>query len=214
MAKKISQRQKQILDFITSELKSKGFCPSIQEIGRHIGANSTSTIHYHISELMKKGELVHSPGKSRSLMPAGWSYSQAYDDDVVEIPVVGEIAAGQPVFAYEDYQETVKVARSLISTGSAFVLKVRGKSMIEDLIDDGDMVVVRKQNYATDGDIVVALIENEAATLKRIYREKGMVRLQPANSEMAPLFVNDVKILGRVISVIRPMERKARILGD
>ena len=209
---KLTERQKQILDFIVSEMKTTGSAPSIKEIGTFIGTKSTSTIHYHLSELERKGHIVKSSGKSRSIKPARWQYADTHGDDLVEVPVIGEIAAGQPIFAYEDYQETIQVARSLLTNGEAFILKVRGKSMIEDLIDDGDMVLVRKQNHAANGDIVVALVENETATLKRFYRETGRIRLQPANCEMQPIYVNDVKILGRVISVIRTMERKARFM--
>ncbi|MEZ7893022.1 MAG: transcriptional repressor LexA [Candidatus Wallbacteria bacterium] len=211
----LSKRQQEIMDFIISELKNSGQSPSIQEIAAFIGAKSTSTVHYQLSELEKKGYIVKNQGTSRSIKPVDWQYQNPYNDSgdaLVEVPVIGEIAAGKPIFAYEDYQETVKIARSLITNGEAFILRVKGQSMVEDLIDDGDMVVVRKQNFAQNGDIIVALVENEAATLKRFYKEHNRIRLQPANRNMEPIYVPDVTILGRVISVIRPMERKARMM--
>jgi len=213
----LTSRQKSILDFIISELKNSGTVPSIKEISEHIGVTSTSTVHYHLLELEKKGHIVKSSKKSRSIKPARWQFQTPDPEtstDVIDVPIIGEIAAGSPIFAYEDYQQTVKIARSLIANSEAFILKVKGQSMIEDLIADGDMVLVRKQNHASNGDIVVALIEDESATLKRIYQENGRFRLQPANSSMNPIYVNHVRILGRVISVIRPMELKAKILEN
>ncbi len=212
----LSIRQKAILDFIVSELKNRGTSPSIHEIGEHIGLTSTSTVHYHLAELEKKGHIYRDSKKSRSIKPSNWKFKSASpqnSEDIVEVPVIGEIAAGNPIFAYETYDETIKVARSLISNSEAFVLKVKGESMIDDLIDDGDMVLVRKQNYASNGDIVVALIDDEKATLKRFYLENGRVKLQPANKKLSPFYVNHLTILGRVISVIRPMERKAALLS-
>ena len=213
----LSTRQKAILDFIIAELKNRGSSPSIHEIGEHIGVTSTSTVHYHLAELEKKGQILRDSKKSRSIRPAKWKFKSAAPqsvEDVIDVPVIGEIAAGNPIFAYETYDETIKVARSLISNSEAFVLRVKGESMIEDLIDDGDMVLVRKQNYASNGDIVVALVDEDKATLKRFYLENGRVRLQPANRKLAPFYVDHLTILGRVISVIRPMERKAAILSQ
>lgn len=213
----ISSRQKAILDFIISELKNRGSSPSIHEISEHIGVTSTSTVHYHLAELEKKGQIFRDSKKSRSIRPAKWKFKTAAPEDaadVVEVPVIGEIAAGSPIFAYEYYHETIKIARSLISNSEAFILKVKGESMIEDLIDDGDMVLVKKQNYASNGDIIVALVDEDKATLKRFYLENGRFKLQPANKKLAPFYVDHLTILGRVISVIRPMERKAAILAD
>lgn len=188
--------------------------PTNRELGEYLGGKSTGHIDYHLRILREQGVLIHDPKKSRGIMLAtaydAMSISSA-PARMLRIPLRGRIAAGAPIEAIEDQDEYVDIASSVPRDDEVFALRVKGKSMIEDLIDDNDVVVVRAQQTARDGDTVVALLTNgtsEAgeATLKRFYREKGgLIRLQPANSTMQPILVNerDVKIQGKVISVIR-----------
>lgn len=187
--------------------------PTNRELGEYLGGKSTGHIDYHLRILREQGILIHDPKKSRGIMLAEFESVSATvtAPRMLRIPLRGRIAAGAPIEAIEDQDEYVDIASSIPRDDEVFALRVKGKSMIEDLIDDNDVVVVRAQQTARDGDTVVALLTNgmsEAgeATLKRFYREKGgLIRLQPANSTMQPIVVNerDVKIQGKVISVIR-----------
>ena len=187
--------------------------PTNRELGEYLGGKSTGHIDYHLRILREQGVLMHDPKKSRGIMlvnlePAS---APAAQPRMLRIPLRGRIAAGAPIEAIEDRDEYVDIASSVPRGEEVFALRVKGKSMIEDLIDDNDIVVVRAQQTAQDGDMVVALLTNgpsEAgeATLKRFYREKGgLIRLQPANVAMQPIMVSerDVQIQGKVISVIR-----------
>jgi len=187
--------------------------PTNRELGEYLGGKSTGHIDYHLRILREQGLLMHDPKKSRGIMlvnlePAS---APAAQPRMLRIPLRGRIAAGAPIEALEDRDEYVDIASSVPRGEEVFALRVKGKSMIEDLIDDNDIVVVRAQQTAQDGDMVVALLTNgpsEAgeATLKRFYREKGgLIRLQPANAAMQPIMVSerDVQIQGKVISVIR-----------
>ena len=188
MKKSLTPKQKKVYSAIINSIETKGYVPSIEELCEMVGLSSVSSIHHHLKGLEDKGYIEREKGKSRSIRILNDdSPKDIYDDQVVAVPIIGEIAAGEPIFAYEDYTDSVLLARDLISTDEAFILKVRGKSMIEDLIDDGDMVVVKKQNTASNGDIVVALLPDNEATLKRFYKEKDRIRLQPANSSMNPI---------------------------
>ena len=191
--------------------------PTNRELGEYLGGKSTGHIDYHLRILREQGVLIHDPKKSRGIMlrsAAGRSEAAstpAAQPRMLRIPLRGRIAAGAPIEAIEDRDEYVDIASSVPRGEEVFALRVKGKSMIEDLIDDNDIVVVRAQQTAQDGDMVVALLTNgpsEAgeATLKRFYREKGgLIRLQPANAAMQPIMVSerDVQIQGKVISVIR-----------
>ena len=184
--------------------------PTNRELGEYLGGKSTGHIDYHLRILREQGVLMHDPKKSRGIMLRAAS-TPAAPPRMLRIPLRGRIAAGAPIEAIEDRDEYVDIASSVPRGEEVFALRVKGKSMIEDLIDDNDLVVVRAQQTAQDGDMVVALLTNgpsEAgeATLKRFYREKGgLIRLQPANATMQPLLVSerDVQIQGKVISVIR-----------
>jgi repressor LexA len=195
--------------------------PTNRELGEYLGGKSTGHIDYHLRILREQGVLMHDPKKSRGIMLRSDAYRAQRDPEtastpavqprMLRIPLRGRIAAGAPIEASEDRDEYIDIASSVPRGEEVFALRVKGKSMIEDLIDDNDIVVVRAQRTAQDGDMVVALLTNgpsEAgeATLKRFYREKGgLIRLQPANAAMQPIMVSerDVQIQGKVISVIR-----------
>lgn len=204
----LTKRQKQVLDYLVSFTDKRGYSPSFEEIARALKLTSLATVHKHLSTLERKGFLRRGYNQSRSLeilqLPKPVR-KQVIERHSVGLPLVGRIAAGRPVEAVED-RETISLADFARRGKSSFVLQVKGDSMHEDHILDGDYVVVEQTQVANQGEIVVALVRNEDATLKRFYREgPGKVRLQPANSTMAPIIVpaNDVKIQGRVIGVLR-----------
>jgi len=200
MTKQDQRRADRILDFIRETVSDRGYPPSVREIAEGVGLASTSAVHHHLTKLEREGRLHKAATRSRAL-----SVPDALAAKAVRAPIVGEIAAGSPIYAYPDRSETLSVPTELTGKGgrNTFVLRVRGKSMIEDHIDDGDYVVVQEQATARDGDIVVALLEDSTATLKRFYRERDRIRLQPANGEMQPIYARDVQIQGKVIGVIR-----------
>jgi len=198
MTKQDQQRAERILDYIRETIDERGYPPSVREIAEAVGLASTSAVHHHLTKLEKDGRLQKEATRSRALTLPG-----SHAAKVVNAPIVGEIAAGQPIEAYEDRTETMAMPAELAPKHDTFVLRVRGKSMIEDHIDNGDYVVIQPQDTARDGEIVVAILDDNTATLKRFYKERDRVRLQPANSEMEPIYARDVKIQGKVIGVIR-----------
>ncbi len=199
MTKQDQQRAERILEYIRETVADHGYPPTVREIAEAVGLASTSAVHHHLTKLEKDGRLQKQATRSRAL-----TLPDSLVGRVVRAPIVGEIAAGSPIYAYPDRSETLGVPAELAGRGrSTYVLRVRGKSMIDDHIDDGDYVVVQEQNTARDGDIVVALLEDSTATLKRFYRERDRIRLQPANGEMQPIYARDVQIQGKVIGVIR-----------
>jgi repressor LexA len=200
VTKQDQQRADRILSFIRETVGERGYPPSVREIAEAVGLASTSAVHHHLTKLEKDGRLNKEATRSRALSLPGMNGGR-----LVQAPVIGEIAAGQPIHAYEERSETIGLPSELAAGRGreTFVLRVRGKSMIEDHIDDGDFVVVQEQSTARDGDIVVALLEDNVATLKRFYKEKDRVRLQPANGAMSPIYARDVHIQGKVIGVIR-----------
>jgi repressor LexA len=198
MTKQDQQRAERILTYIRETVDERGYPPSVREIAEAVGLASTSAVHHHLTKLEKDGRLQKEATRSRALTLPG-----SHAAKVVNAPIVGEIAAGQPIEAYEDRSETMSLPAELAPRHDTFVLRVRGKSMIEDHIDNGDYVVIQPQETARDGEIVVAILEDNTATLKRFYKERDRVRLQPANSEMEPIYARDVKIQGKVIGVIR-----------
>ena len=203
----LTKRQKEVLDFLVAFETKHGYAPSFEEIGKGLKLTSLATVHKHITTLEKKGFIRRGYNQSRSIEIVQLPKSvkdQVNDRRMHELPLVGRIAAGRPLEAVEQ-RETISLG-DFARGGNSFVLQVKGSSMIEDHIMDGDYVVCEQTQVANAGDIVVALIGGEEATLKRFYREgAGKIRLQPANSEMAPIMVaaNDVKIQGRVIGVLR-----------
>ncbi len=208
----LSTRQRQMLEFIQEFTRARGYPPTVREIGQNVGISSTSVVDYNLKILRKLGFLRRDAEVSRGI---GLLVSDEAEEDrpsnVVSIPVVGLIAAGQPIEAFTTPDDRISLSRDLAEDG-CFALRVKGKSMIEDLIDDGDLVVVRPQETADDGEIVVALLTNGptsegTATLKRLYRERDRVRLQPANAAMEPIYVapEALRIRGKVVAVIRQL---------
>ena len=198
MTKQDQQRAERILEYIRGTIDERGYPPSVREIAEAVGLASTSAVHHHLTKLEKDGRLQKEATRSRALSLPG-----SHAAKLVNAPIIGEIAAGQPIEAYEDRSETMTLPAELAPRHDTFVLRVRGKSMIEDHIDNGDYVVIQPQDTARDGEIVVAILDDNTATLKRFYKERDRVRLQPANSEMEPIYARDVKIQGKVIGVIR-----------
>jgi repressor LexA len=198
MTKQDQQRAERILDYIRETIDERGYPPSVREIAEAVGLASTSAVHHHLTKLEKDGRIQKEATRSRALTLPGSRAAK-----VVNAPIIGEIAAGQPIEAYEDRTETMALPAELAPKHDTFVLRVRGKSMIEDHIDNGDYVVIQPQDTARDGEIVVAILEDNTATLKRFYKERDRIRLQPANGEMEPIYARDVKIQGKVIGVIR-----------
>lgn len=201
--KELTLRQRQILDFIRSEIHRRGFPPSVREIGEAVGLASSSTVHSHLAALEAKGFLRRDPSKPRALEVLDYrDTDRAIDyESVRAVPLVGQVAAGAPLLAAENIEATICLPTEMADE-STFILRVRGDSMIEAGMLDGDYVVVRQQATASDGDIVVALID-EDATVKRYFREADRVRLQPENSAMEPVYVRDLTILGRVVALFR-----------
>jgi repressor LexA len=228
MADALTHRQQEILDFISASIVERGFPPTLREIGEHFQIRSTNGVNDHLKALEKKGHLRREDLKSRAMRPIipgggdvvplragprgprGTMEMLAIDDDLVEVPVVGRVAAGQPILAVENVQDTVKIDRLLIGNHrEVFGLRIVGESMIEAGIFDGDYVFVKKTATARDGEIVVAMIDGEA-TVKRYYPEGDRIRFQPANANMAPIIVRrsdfkSVDIIGIVVGVYRKL---------
>jgi repressor LexA len=215
MTRHDAERRQRILDCIARTVEERGYPPSVREIADAVGLASTSAVHHHLIALERDGLLERGTHSSRALRliapkvqrPADASkvtpFRMPVERETLSLPVMGEIAAGQPIEAYADAAETLEVPRSMEAREDSYVLRVRGKSMIDALIDDGDFVIVQPQATARDGDIVVALLEDNGVTLKRYFREEDRIRLQPANAEMEPIYATDVQIQGKVVGVIR-----------
>lgn len=197
-------RERQLLDFITQFVQRYGYAPTLKEIGDAMGMGSVATVHEHIDKLRQKGFIKKLDGTARGLEIIHEQYRSGSTEAAVELPVLGYIAAGKPLEPYTDPNQYVSVAPNMVSkTSTNYVLQVKGTSMIDDGILDGDYVVVQHQQDAKNGDIVVALLPNGLATLKRIFFEKDRIKLMPANSQMSPIFTTHVKIQGKVVGVIR-----------
>ncbi len=194
--------QARILAYIEQEIRTRGYAPSVREIGEAVGLKSTSTVHGHLTRMEKKGLLRRDAMKPRAI---GLSTAfSPFDENASlrEIPVVGRVAAGTPILAEENIEETMTLPEEMVGSGELFILRVRGESMIQAGIMNDDYIVVHRQMNANNGEIVVAMIDDEA-TVKRFYKENGHIRLQPENDAMEPIIVPDVVILGKVVSLIR-----------
>jgi len=198
----LTRRQKQILDFIESYIKQHGYAPSFEEMAAHFSFNSLATVHEHLTNLERKGYIrrAHKESRAIELVP------QPGHAGAIELPLLGQVAAGSPIEAVTD-QETISVPSDLIPRrGASYVLRVRGDSMIDEHIEDGDYVVVHSRDAADNGQMVIALVDGTSATVKRYYREPGgWIRLQPANEQVAPIRAHedDILIQGIVVGVIR-----------
>jgi repressor LexA len=204
VASSLSAKQKQILSYIKENLRAKGYPPSVREIGEAVGLSSSSTVHSHLTKLEALGFIKRDPTKPRAIDvidEAPWRQKT-----VVPVPLVGVVTAGQPILAVENIEETYPLPAELIGREEdVFMLSVKGDSMINAGILDGDYLLVRQQSNASNGDIVVALIENEEATVKRFFKEPGRIRLQPENDSMKPIYAENVSIAGKVIGLFRSM---------
>lgn len=212
MNNKISNKQKLILEFLDKEIREKGYPPSVREICQAVGLKSTSTVHGYLKRLEKKGLIRKDPTKPRALkvlndndvndIQENRLNKAIYYKELVDVPVVGKVTAGLPILAVENIEDTFPLPVQYTQNSDVFMLKVKGESMIEAGILDGDLVLIKKQAYASNRDIVVALLDNEA-TLKRFFKEKNFIRLQPENQYMEPIFVKDVNVVGKVIGLFR-----------
>ncbi len=200
----LTNRQKQILDFIKKQLKESGYPPSVREIGQAVGLKSSSTVHAHLVHLENMGMLKKDPSKPRTVIPIDEQPDLTMVSDTVYLPVVGAVAAGTPILAEQNIDGHMPVPGEFIKSGTSFILKVKGESMIEAGILDGDYIIVREQPDANNGDIVVALLEDEA-TVKRLYKHRDHIELIPENSSMQPIITSDVHIVGKVLGLMRRM---------
>ena len=207
MRRRDPDKQQKILDFVNRQVAEKGYPPSVREICKAVGFRSTSTVHAYIKKLEEEGLVEKDATKPRALriLDSSNSSLEGYisDREIENVPIVGKITAGQPILAVENIEETFPVPVEYLQNSTVFMLKVRGDSMIEAGILDGDYILVKQQNTANNGDIVAALIGDEA-TVKTFYRENGHIRLQPENPSYEPIIVKDgLTILGKVIGLFR-----------
>ncbi|MEW9502490.1 transcriptional repressor LexA [Jeotgalibacillus marinus] len=202
--KKLSNRQLDILEFIKREVRDKGYPPSVREIGMAVGLASSSTVHGHLARLESKGLIRRDPTKPRAIEILNLDEDSIPTQSVVNVPIVGKVTAGSPITAIENVEEYFPLPERLASSDdTVFMLEIMGDSMIEAGILNGDYVIVKQQQSANNGDIVVAMTEENEATVKRFFKEHTHVRLQPENSTMAPIILKSVSILGKVIGVYR-----------
>ncbi|MCR4434361.1 MAG: transcriptional repressor LexA [Clostridiales bacterium] len=215
MQKNPNEKQQQILDFLSKQVNENGYPPSVREICRAVGLKSTSTVHAYLERLKKEGLIKKDPTKPRALKVIGSAktgeksrtniegyYSRK---ELVDVPVIGKVTAGQPILAVENIEDTFPLPVDFLQNSTGFMLRVRGDSMVEAGILDKDLVLVKQQATAMNGDIVVALLGDEA-TVKTFYKEKGYIRLQPENQYLEPIIVKDnITILGKVVGVFRKL---------
>ena len=200
---KISKKQEEILEYIKNEILNRGFPPAVREICEAVHLKSTSSVHAHLETLEKNGYIRRDPTKPRAIEILDDNFNLTRRE-VVNVPIVGTVAAGQPILAVENIENYFPIPAEYMPNEQSFFLKVKGESMVNIGILDGDQVLVKKQSTARDGDIVVALIE-DSATVKTFYKENGYIRLQPENDSMDPIIVESVEILGKVKGLIRMM---------
>ncbi|MFH2118249.1 MAG: transcriptional repressor LexA [Candidatus Paceibacterota bacterium] len=202
MAVTLYKRQRQIVDFIAQYIQKNGFAPTLKEIARAIGVSSLATVHEHLQALERKNVIKRHEGTVRGIEMVDRTFLRVTDS--IDLPILGFIAAGSPIEPYTDPEATFKVSPEMVTSKKrAYILQVKGQSMIEDHIDDGDYVVIEETQEVSNGDIVVALLDNGLATLKRFYKEVTRIRLEPANANMSPIYATNVQIQGRVVGLIR-----------
>ena len=198
---RITKKQSEILEYIKSQILNKGYPPSVRDICTAVNLKSTSSVHAHLESLEKNGYIRRDPTKSRTIEIIDDNFNLSRRE-VVNIPLIGQVAAGQPLLAVENVAEYFPVPAEYMPNGETFMLKVKGDSMVNMGIYDGDQIIVKKQNTASNGEVIVALVD-DSATVKRFYKENGHIRLQPENDFMDPIIVDDCEILGKVIGLIR-----------
>ncbi len=204
--KELTKRQSEIFDFIKYVVQNKGYPPSVREIGEAVGLASSSTVHGHLSRLEEKGYIRRDPTKPRAIEIVNEELEDAIDiEETIQVPVIGKVTAGVPITAVENVEEYFPLPEHFTSTHNSdiFILNVVGDSMIEAGILNGDKVIVRSQSIAENGDIIVAMTEDEEATVKRFFKEKTRYRLQPENSTMDPIYLDQVSVLGKVVGLFR-----------
>lgn len=202
-SRELSQRRREILEFIRQTIADRGYPPTVREIGKGVGLKSTSTVHFHLRALEEGAYLERERLLTRAMRP-GPAAGDGKHRQARFVPVVGRVAAGQPILAEQNIDEIVPLPEDFLPSGEAFLLRVRGDSMIGDGIHDGDLVVVHRQDAADTGDIVVAMVEDEA-TVKRLVRHPDRLELRPANERYEPIFARDVQVLGKVVGLLRRM---------
>ena len=209
----LNKREKAIIKAIEKSVNAKGYAPSVREIGKEVGLSSTATVHGYLERLQDTGYIRKEDNKGRTLKLLKNSEGEPIEDkkkdfyterELVDVPLIGKITAGAPILAIENITDSFPIPIDFVGNSESFMLTVRGESMIEAGILDGDYILVRRQKSATNGEIVVALIEDEA-TVKTFYKEKNHIRLQPENSTMDPIIVPNCEILGKVVGVFRKM---------
>ncbi|EJA1939835.1 transcriptional repressor LexA [Staphylococcus pseudintermedius] len=206
--RELTKRQNEIFEFIKHVVQSKGYPPSVREIGEAVGLASSSTVHGHLSRLEEKGYIRRDPTKPRAIEIVNELMGEPVNmEETIYVPVIGKVTAGTPISAIENVEEYYPLPEHFTSThnGQIFILNVMGDSMIEAGILDGDKVIVRSQSIAENGDIIVAMTEEDEATVKRFYKEKNRYRLQPENSNLEPIYLEQVTVLGKVIGLFREM---------
>ncbi len=202
--RQLTHRQRQILEYINQHIDRCGYPPTVREIGDAVNLSSSSTVHVHLRNLEKLGLIKRDASLTRAIKLSDVDALPIVQKRTQNLPVLGRVAAGYPIPAIEDIEDTYPIPYDMLNGTEGFLLRVKGDSMIEDGIYDGDLVVVRVQPDAVNGDTVVAIVENEA-TVKRFYRENNRIRLQPANSNMQPMYYDSVYIAGKVVGLIRKM---------
>ena len=200
MDRKTTPRQQAILDVIKDFTREHGYPPSVREIGERVGLSSSSTVQCHLRTLEKKGLIKRDPTKPRALT----SESDSIARDVITVPLIGRVAAGVPITASENIEDELALPASLVRNSGSFMLRVKGDSMVDIAIVDGDLILVSPQKVANNGDVVVAMIDGEA-TVKSFYKEENRVRLQPQNKYMEPIYTDNVDIVGKVSAIIRKL---------
>jgi repressor LexA len=208
MAIILPKRKKQILEYLKNYITQQGYAPTLSEIAKKFRVSSLATVHEHVQFLEKNGFLQRRAHKAREMMIIHKEENVEIPEHTLEgaatlLPIVGTIAAGEPIEAIEDRDAVLSVPHEFIKSKNCYILKVKGDSMVESLIADGDYIIVEKRDYAQDGDIVVALLENGTATLKQFFKHRNYIRLQPANKNYEPILVENVIIQGKVVGIIR-----------
>lgn len=198
---KITPKQQEILDYIKQEILDRGYPPAVREICNAVHLKSTSSVHSHLESLEKNGYIRRDPSKPRAIEIVDDEFNLSRRE-IINVPLLGQVAAGEPIFAEQNIEGYFPLLSEDMPSGEAFMLKVRGESMINIGIYDGDQIIVQKQNTASNGDLVVALVE-DSATVKTFYKENGHYRLQPENDTMDPIIVDQVDILGKVTGLFR-----------